>query len=123
MVDQIQKFISVLEERSHILKLVENVDGIAVKLVCEDDNRFISFIRGEVLCQDDPERLEVLCEIRGPSESMKQLISGKEKLRNLVTNGCLSVSGPFRMILLIESIFYLTKSLEPIPFNMGGMLK
>jgi hypothetical protein len=42
------------------------------------------------------------------------LLEGKEKLRNLLKKEQLKVIAPFRAVLLIESIFYLTKPEEQL---------
>ena len=51
----------------------------------------------------------VKAEIYGEQEAMQEIISGKEKLRTFMKKGKVQVSAPFRTILLLESLFYLTK--------------
>ncbi|MEH7178991.1 hypothetical protein [Neobacillus vireti] len=109
MNEMIELFLSAIKERGHVLKLIEHLDGLKIKLVCEDHEIFLIFHRGEVsVFVDNGEKL-ITPTISGQKESIFYLLQGKETLRNLIRNGQLVVNAPFRIVLLIESIFYLTK--------------
>ena len=112
MDEMIQTFISAVKKRGHVLKLIETLDGLTIKLVCEGKEYFIVFHRGEVILLVDYNDRAVTCEISGQRDSVYHLLEGKEIFRALIHNGQLKVKAPFRTILLIESIFYLTKPEE-----------
>jgi hypothetical protein len=112
MKEMIQIFLSAIKERSHILKLIEKLDGLVIRLVCEGNEELIVFHRGEVFLFVDNDESVVTYVISGQKESLCTLLEGKGKLRNLIKNGQLKVKAPFRTVLLIESIFYLTKPEE-----------
>ncbi len=112
MEEMIQIFLAAIKKHGHILKLIEKMDGLTIKLVCEGQEDFLVFHRGEVILLVDYDDRAVTCDISGQRDSFYSLLEGKEKLRNLINNGLLNVKAPFRTILLIESIFYLTKPEE-----------
>jgi hypothetical protein len=107
--DRIQIFLSTIKERGHVLKLIEKLDGLKIKLVCEDTENLLIFHRGEVFLQGDNGENVLTNVISGQPEAIYSLLEGEEKVRNLMNSGKLKVKAPFRTILLIESIFYLTK--------------
>lgn len=112
MEEMIQIFISVIKKRGHVLKLIEKLDGLKIKLVCDGQENLLVFHEGEVTLFFDYNSRAVTYEISGQCESIYGLLEGKEKLRILINNGQLKVRAPFRTILLLESIFYLTKPEE-----------
>ncbi|MFJ5759739.1 SCP2 sterol-binding domain-containing protein [Neobacillus sp. NPDC093182] len=112
MEEMIQIFLAAIKNNGHVLKLIEKLEGLTIKLVCEGQEDFLMFHRGEVIFLVDSTDRAVTCDISGQRDSIYSLLEGKEKLRNLINNGQLKVKAPFRTILLIESIFYLTKSEE-----------
>lgn len=105
----IQIFISAIKKRGHVLTLIEKLEALKIKLVCEGQEDSLVFHHGEVIFLVDSNDSFVTCEIIGQRDSIYNLLEGKEKLRNLINNGQLKVKAPFRTILLIESIFYLTR--------------
>jgi hypothetical protein len=109
MEEMIQIFLSAIKQRCHVLKLIEKLDGLKIKLVCEGQEDFLVFHRGEVFLLVGNSDITVTYEISGHQDSIYSLLEGKEKLRILINNGQLKVKAPFRTILLFESIFYLTK--------------
>lgn len=112
MEEMIQVFLAAIKKHGHVLKMIEKSDGLTIKLVCEGQEDFLVFHRGEVILLVDCKDRAVTCEISGQRDSIYSLLEGKEKFRGLINNGQLQVKAPFRTILLIESIFYLTKSEE-----------
>lgn len=109
MEEMIQVFLSAIKKRSHVLKLIENLDGLKIRLDCENAEGILVFHRGEIFSLVDNDESTVTCVIRGQRDSIYSLLKGNEKLRTLIQNKKLAVTAPFRTILLIESIFYLTK--------------
>jgi hypothetical protein len=105
----IQVFLSAIRKQSHILKLIENLDALKIKLISEDAEEILVFHQGEVFLLIDNDESTGTYVISGERNSIYSLLQGKEKLRNLIRYKKLNVTAPFRTILLIESIFYLTK--------------
>jgi hypothetical protein len=110
MKEMIQIFISAIKKRGHVLKLIEKLDGLKIKLVCEGKEEFLVFHRGEAILITDNKEKAAIYEICGQLNSINSLFEGKEKLRNLINNRQLKVKAPLRTILLLESIFYLTRT-------------
>lgn len=108
MKELIEVFISTIKNRRHVLTLIEKLNGLKIKLVCEEREDLLIFQHGEVSLLVDHDDA-VTYEISGQRDAMYCLLIGKEKLRILIRNGQLKVRAPFRTVLLIESIFYLTK--------------
>jgi hypothetical protein len=109
MEEMIQVFLSGIKKQCHVLKLIENQDGLKIKLICENAEAILVFHRGEVFKFVDNDESTESYVIRGQRDSVYNLLKGNEKLRTLIHNKKLNVIAPFRTILLIESIFYLTK--------------
>lgn len=112
MEEMIQLFLSAIKKRSHVLKLIENLEGLRIRLVCENTNELLVFHRGEVFLLVENDESAISYEISGQQDSIYSLLEGKEKLRFLINSRQLKVKAPFRTVLLIESIFYLTKPEE-----------
>jgi hypothetical protein len=70
------------------------------------------FHQGEVFLIEDCHENTGNVVISGQVGSIIKLLEGKEKLRILVRSGQLKVKAPFRTLLLLESIFFLTKAKE-----------
>jgi hypothetical protein len=70
----------------------------------------MAFQNGVVsLLYEEDERL-MHNKISGRQKELEELLEGKETLRSLMRKKQLMVSAPFRTILLLESLFYLTKA-------------
>lgn len=109
MEEMIHVFLSAIKKQCHVLKLIENLDGLKLKLICEEAETILIFRRGEVFLLVDNDGRSDSYVIKGERDSICSLLSGNEKLRTLIHNKKLRLTAPFRTILLIESIFYLTK--------------
>jgi hypothetical protein len=109
MEEMIQVFLSAIKKCDHVLKLIENLDGLKIKLVCENAEGLLVFQRGDVFSLVANDESSVTYVISGQQDSINSLLKGHQKLRTLIQNKKLGITAPFRTILLIESIFYLTK--------------
>jgi len=113
MIEALKTFQIAIKQQRHVLPLLEHID-LRVNMVCEQRS-FQMIIKDReifILHDNDSEELRPKAEIRGDLHAMRQLLEGKERLRALERNGHLSISATIRMTLLLESIFYLTKSQE-----------
>ncbi len=107
----IQRFLRSINERGHILQLVTNKE-LAITIVCGQQTNTIGFKNGTSFIPHTAGDPAASYYISGEMEAIKQLLEGKETLRYLVRKGWITISAPFRTILLLEAIFYLTKSDE-----------
>jgi hypothetical protein len=109
MIDTVQAFIQSINERKHVLTLIEDT-VLAIEFVVQDETLSLFLKNGQVCIADElvspSNKFRIHCE----KESVKALISGREKFRTLLMNGDLQCSAPFRTILLLESFFYLGKT-------------
>lgn len=111
MKETMKAFQLAVKQQGHILPLLEHGD-LRVNLISELTTIQIVFKNREVFILHDNEGIQTIPEIRGDRQAIKQLLEGKERLRTLERNGQLTISAPIRTTLLLESIFYLTKSQE-----------
>lgn len=106
MIDPVQKFLMSINKRGHVLKLIERLE-LNIRLVIDQKDFVLAFANGTVSLLEDTKDTEVT--ISGHQDSVSLLVEGKEKLRSLIKEGQLQVAASFRAVLLLESIFYLTK--------------
>jgi hypothetical protein len=109
MIEMIQPFLTKVKERDHLRSLLNNADSLMVRFICGQQNIDIFIKNGECTLLHDSSEIFSKCEISGDKETVKQLLSGEGKLRLLMQNGRLQVMATFRTLLLLESLFYLTK--------------
>lgn len=109
MRDAVQTFLTTIKEREHVLKLIEHLEMLAIRVVCEHATIKLAFHRGKAIFLEENREIAISCEVSGMAESIICLLSGEKKLRYLIIDGQLKVTASFRTILLLESIFYLTK--------------
>nr|WP_263324979.1 SCP2 sterol-binding domain-containing protein [Neobacillus sp. Marseille-Q6967] len=107
MIDPVQNFLMSINKRGHVLKLIEKLE-LNIRLVMDQKDFVLAFTNGAVSLLDHTKNTEVT--ISGHQESVSLLVEGKEKLRSLIKEGQLQVAASFRAVLLLESIFYLTKA-------------
>ena len=113
MIEVLKTFQLAIKEQGHLLPLLEHIDA-KVNLICEQNTYQIIIKDREVFILHDSRETHTRSEIRGDLHAMKQLLTGEVRLRALERNGLLSISAPIRTTLLLESIFYLTKTQENI---------
>ncbi|MDQ0198887.1 hypothetical protein [Neobacillus ginsengisoli] len=109
MIETIQTFLQTIKERKHVLQLIQSTDKLMIHFISGPKTVPIALINGEFSWLHDTGEKFLACEIEGEGSAIQQLLEGKEKLRFLVKIGRLKVKAPFRTILMLESIFYLTK--------------
>ncbi|WHY66223.1 hypothetical protein [Neobacillus sp. SuZ13] len=109
MIEVLETFQIAIKQQGHLLPLLEHIQT-RVNLICEQNTYQIIIKDREVFILYDSVETPARSEIRGDLHAMKQLLTGEERLRALERNGLLSISAPIRTTLLLESIFYLTKT-------------
>jgi uncharacterized protein YjiK len=114
MMESVQAFLVKIKEQSHVLQLIKDIDYLTIKLVADGSSISFAIANQNVFILDNEDEEIRTCKIQGKIKDVEDLLKGKEKLRSLEKRGRLQISAPFRTILLIESLFYLTKSENPI---------
>jgi hypothetical protein len=109
MLDVVKVFLAKVKEQGHVLPLIKQAN-LQLDLHCEQQTIQIVIKNGDVFILQDAEGPLLKSEISGNEMAMKLLLEGKERLRVLKQNRQLNVLAPLRTILLLESIFYLTKA-------------
>lgn len=109
MEEAVQTFIKGLKEREDLLQLVTNSE-FQLSFVCGNQTFRLAFQNGDVSLLHKEDEMFTVIETSGKQEELEELLVGKEPLRSLMRKKQLKVSAPFRTILLLESIFYLTKA-------------
>ena len=104
MIEAFNKFLEKASQQEHILPLIQDAD-LRVNLVTSQHSIQLVIKKGVIFTlQNQPAKNE----ISGTPNAMTQLLEGKQRLRTLQ----LTINAPLRTILLLESLFYLTKAQE-----------
>lgn len=110
MVDMIQTFLYTINERKHVLELLQKNERLLIEFKSGGKTAKMALANGEYPQFHDMDHSFLYCGITGELSAIKLLLEGKAKLRILASQGQLNVSAPFRTVLLLESLFYLTKA-------------
>jgi hypothetical protein len=108
MKDTLHNFLKTLNEREHVLRLIDHTEMLSVKFCIGEDTALMAFHRGTGLVVDEDFCKMVDCQISGDEKAIRELLEGRDSLRRLYRNGQIKVTASFRNVLLLESIFYLT---------------
>jgi hypothetical protein len=109
MDEAVQTFINELKGREDLLQLVTNTE-FQLSFFCGNQIFRMAFQNGDVFLLYEEDELLMNNKISGKQKELEELLEGKETLRSLMRKKQLMVSAPFRTILLLESLFYLTKA-------------
>jgi len=109
MIDSIHSFLQKIKEHKHVLQLIKETDPIMICFISSQENVSLVLKNGEVSMLHDTEEVFNKYQIYGELAAIEQLLTGKERLRVLIQKGRLKFSAPFRLVLMLESLFYLTK--------------
>jgi hypothetical protein len=109
MIEAMKTFLLTIKQQEHVVPLLKHLN-LRVNLVCEQQTLQLVIKEREILLLHDEEKTKTTSEIQGNQTAFIQLLEGKERLRVLERNGQITVSAPLRIVLLLESIFYLTKT-------------
>jgi len=112
MIETVQAFIQSVNERKHVLLLIENVE-LTIDFIMKEESITLLLKNGEVFLTDDGNQNSNKYSMRGDPDFLKDLVEGREKLRTLIIRGDLQFSAPIRTLLLLEAFFYLGKT-EPL---------
>jgi hypothetical protein len=110
MEKSVQAFLIKINEQKHVLELIKNVENLTINLIAKNSITAFTITNKELYILENENEAVNTCEISGKTKDLQDLLSGKEQLRVLLRHGKIRISASFRIILLLESLFYLTKS-------------
>jgi hypothetical protein len=114
MEKSVQAFLLKVNKQKHVLQLLQKIENLTIRLVAEHSSTaFVITNTGIYILQNVTEAVDT-CEVYGKIKDLQDLLSGMEKLRELVKHGKIRISASFRTVLLLESLFYLTKPEIPL---------
>lgn len=98
-----------IKKGEHIARLVKKAD-ITFFIKCEEDSWFVHLCNGEfeIRKQSAEDKGDWLV-IEGNPSSIKRFINGEDFLLSMKRRGELKAEGKLRQLLLLESIWFLTK--------------
>ncbi|MFZ7943990.1 hypothetical protein [Neobacillus sp. 19] len=110
MIEAVEAFLVKVIEQGHILPLIQQAD-VQIILQWEEQQSIQLIIKSGGICfTKNPDFQQGNYVISGSPTAMTQLIEGTGRLRVLEQQGQLEIMAPLRTILLLESIFFLTKA-------------
>lgn len=109
MIHAIENFAASLRDQNHLQPLVANKQ-FTVTFIAGKERVTLIFLDGDVTLYPQIVEERVDCRIVGKEHAISDLLAGKERLRTLVNSRQLSVVAPYRIILLLESIFFLASN-------------
>ena len=108
MIEIVNHFIEALKNQEYLHAIIQQAD-FRINLAADGQVIQLVFYHGEITVEQEISDSLTRFEISGSQTAIAQLLKGKERLRLLERNGCLKIVAPLRMVLLLESIFYLTR--------------
>jgi hypothetical protein len=110
MKEAVQSFLTEIREKDHLLQLI-NQNRFSLTFKQGQENISLAFKDGEIIF----DFLLPNYEIKGDISS---LLKGEKTLRALIRNGDISINAPFRVLLMLESFFYLGKGSRSFQKNI-----
>ena len=110
MKEKVDCFRKRLVKKNHILQLVHRLN-LCLELESEKEIVYLHFQKHTIISSDNKcSTAEQHVRLTGQREQIDYLLDGKIKLREAVQLGYLAIECPFRIMLVLESIFHLAKS-------------
>ncbi|MBU8914553.1 SCP2 sterol-binding domain-containing protein [Bacillus sp. FJAT-29953] len=110
MIEEVNSFLKTFKDQGHILPLIQHAELRISLSTTEQQSVQLVIKNGEIFALYDSQQDQANCQIHGGLQELKQLLEGQERLRVLQRNGVMNVRGALRTVLLLESLFYLTKA-------------
>ncbi|MEW9109388.1 MAG: SCP2 sterol-binding domain-containing protein [Cytobacillus gottheilii] len=101
-----KSFIQELGQKQHVFQVLQN-RRLTVHFHSEAEHLYLRIEDGRA---DVTSQMECEMEIYGPKTTLTHLFQQKIKLRQLMKEQPIQIKGPFRSILLLETILYLGKN-------------
>ncbi|SFB12393.1 MULTISPECIES: hypothetical protein [unclassified Bacillus (in: firmicutes)] len=107
MQEFVEQFSKSLRSKKHLLQLVQTKD-LGILFDTGEDRSFLHFKDGEIVDRESDASKKELVQLQCSREVLNDLLGGRIKLRELSNE--IKVKASFRNVLLVESLFYLSKS-------------
>ncbi|MBS4190657.1 hypothetical protein KHA94_10725 [Bacillus sp. FJAT-49705] len=108
MVELATAFIEEVKLNGHINQLLRGT-AFSICLKSENEEIPLLFRDGEITVHfPDPDQIYDAI-ITGPKERIYSILTGQEKLRDVISRSGITVEATFRKILFLESLFFLCK--------------
>lgn len=104
----IQQLIKELKQRNHLFYLIPK-HTVKLSLKCSDESYQIILQRDGVTYNNSATEIESDISITGAKDSLIDLLCGNIKLQQALKGQKIKVSGTYRLVLLVESIFLLCR--------------
>lgn len=114
MEKSVQAFLIKVNEQKHVLQLIQKIEYLTIRLVAEQSSTAFVITNTGIYNLQNVTEVGDTCDIYGKINDLQDLLSGKEKLRVLVKDGKIRISASFRTVLMLESLFSLTKPEIPL---------
>ncbi|MEH7344143.1 hypothetical protein V7122_09735 [Bacillus sp. JJ1532] len=101
-------FIEEVKSKSHLQKLLAD-SSLLICIKAGDIEVPLKFLDGHISIYPDIQKQQFDAIISGSKESIHAILTGSEKLREAIRWKKVSVDSTFRKILLLESLFFLSK--------------
>lgn len=108
MIDLVEKFIETTQQQVHMQPLLAKAD-LSVDFITGCEKISIGIQNGTVFLNNGIVKTANTYQVIGKAEELRELLEGDERLRRLADQSKLSIQAPFRTLLLLEGIFYLSK--------------
>lgn len=108
MNETLADFTAKIKEPGHVRRLLDHKE-FGLILICGKQRAAILFKAGQAFLTDDAGIDIDQYVLQGDQISFAKLLTGRETLRALMEKQELSISAPFRILLLLESLFYLIR--------------
>ena len=109
MLERIDRFVNVISSKGHVLQLVKKLDMV-LKIEADRDTHYLVFGDGKVAHCESCNNGTVVT-LSGRDAYLEQLFDGDLKLMHGVKLNYFATDCPFRVQLVLESLFYLTRPL------------
>ncbi len=111
MQERIERFVNEISTKNHIIQLVKNLD-LCLTIETEK-NRFYLYFKDNNVVLREQNDLPAGCQAKlaGENQLIIELLDGEIKLRDGINFGHFKLECPFRILLALESIFFLSRPL------------
>ncbi|WP_210365236.1 SCP2 sterol-binding domain-containing protein [Bacillus sp. REN3] len=110
MQERAKRFTEGISDKGHLMELVRKMN-CGLEMETDTETVYLYFYNGKVTTDPDQQAAWRNVTIKGSKDAIARLLDGEMKLRDGVQAGDLRVSGSFRELLALESIFYLASPL------------
>ncbi|MEH7883568.1 hypothetical protein V7654_04505 [Bacillus sp. JJ1609] len=112
MEERIESFMNEIQNKNHIMLLVNNLD-LCLSIEAEEQTYYLSLKKNKVeFSREGTFPAVQYAKLSGREDHLIHLLDGHIKLREGINIGYFNLVCPFRTLLVLDSIFYLAR---PMP--------